>query len=242
MTRAAGSIRIGCSGMVVRRLAGPGVPERPAGPPVARGLRDPLRHRGAERDLLPAARARTVEAWAAQAPPGFCFAVKVGQFGSHRKKLRDARSLAAQPPRPGRAARAAPGPQPRAAPAAVAARRRPPRRLPRRGAGADLRWAVELRDPSWLHDDVFACSRPTAPRCACTTCSPTTRGSRTASWTYVRFHGPDAPDQHVPRPLRRVGASGGRRTSSASGPTTAPTSSPTSTTTSMLPRSPTPSG
>src|SRR3546814_17191253 len=36
--------------------------------------------------------ASTVEGWAAQAPPGFTYALKVGQFGSHRKKLRDAAS------------------------------------------------------------------------------------------------------------------------------------------------------
>jgi uncharacterized protein YecE (DUF72 family) len=30
-----------------------------------------------------------VEPWAAQAPPGFQHAVKLGQFGSHRMKLRD---------------------------------------------------------------------------------------------------------------------------------------------------------
>ena len=39
---------------------------------------------------LPAA--ATVESWAAQAPPGFCYALKLGQFGSHRMKLRDAAS------------------------------------------------------------------------------------------------------------------------------------------------------
>src|SRR3954470_15738762 len=32
----------------------------------------------------------TVEHWAAQAPPGFLYALKLGQFGSHRMKLRDA--------------------------------------------------------------------------------------------------------------------------------------------------------
>ena len=31
-----------------------------------------------------------VEQWAAQAPAGFNYAVKLGQFGSHRMKLRDA--------------------------------------------------------------------------------------------------------------------------------------------------------
>src|SRR4051794_8882175 len=32
----------------------------------------------------------TVEKWAEQAPPGFEYAVKLGAFGSHRMKLRDA--------------------------------------------------------------------------------------------------------------------------------------------------------
>src|SRR3546814_18896387 len=36
--------------------------------------------------------ASTVEGWAAQAPPGFTYALQVGQFGSHRKKLRAAAS------------------------------------------------------------------------------------------------------------------------------------------------------
>src|SRR5215831_8142817 len=35
--------------------------------------------------------AEQVEAWQQPAPDGFVFAVKLGQFGSHRKKLRDAR-------------------------------------------------------------------------------------------------------------------------------------------------------
>ena len=34
----------------------------------------------------------TVEGWAAQTPAGFTYAVKLGQFGSHRMKLRDAGS------------------------------------------------------------------------------------------------------------------------------------------------------
>jgi uncharacterized protein YecE (DUF72 family) len=32
------------------------------------------------------------EGWAAQAPPGFVYALKLGQFGSHRMKLKDAGS------------------------------------------------------------------------------------------------------------------------------------------------------
>jgi uncharacterized protein YecE (DUF72 family) len=57
-----------------------------------------------------------------------------------------------------------------------------------------LRWAVEMRDPSWLHDDVYAVlEKHNAALCIhdllerhpwiCTT-----------DWTYVRFHGPHALD------------------------------------------------
>src|SRR5947199_1671702 len=34
----------------------------------------------------------TVDGWAAQAPAGFTYALKLGAFGSHRMKLRDAAS------------------------------------------------------------------------------------------------------------------------------------------------------
>ena len=37
----------------------------------------------------------TTEAWEAQAPEGFVYAVKLGQFGSHRMKLKDAASCGA---------------------------------------------------------------------------------------------------------------------------------------------------
>jgi uncharacterized protein YecE (DUF72 family) len=54
------------------------------------------------------------------------------------------------------------------------------------------RWAVEVRDPSWLNDDVFSLlERHGAALCihdllADHPCV------RTASWAYLRFHGPDA--------------------------------------------------
>ena len=35
---------------------------------------------------------KTVEQWARVAPPGFVYALKLGAFGSHRMKLRDAAS------------------------------------------------------------------------------------------------------------------------------------------------------
>ena len=55
-----------------------------------------------------------------------------------------------------------------------------------------LRWAVEVRDPSWLHDDVYA----TLERHGAALCLHDLLADhpwqRTTDWTYVRFHGPDA--------------------------------------------------
>ena len=100
---------------------------------------------------------------------------------------------------------AAARPHARAAAAALAAQRRPARRVPRRSRPATLRWAVEVRDASWLHDDVFEVLDATAPRCASTTCSTHHPWIRTTDWTYVRFHGPNALDE------KYVGRYGGRR-------------------------------
>ena len=72
-------------------------------------------------------------------------------------------------------------------------------------APTDLRWAVEVRDPSWLHDDVFAVLEAHGAALCLHDLLPDHPRLRTTSWTYVRFHGPDAPA----RPYR--GRYGGRR-------------------------------
>jgi uncharacterized protein YecE (DUF72 family) len=133
----------------------------------------------------------TVTSWAEQAPPGFLYSVKVGQFGSHRMKLRDASSwldrhldrvrllgdhmgpnLVQLPPR----------------------WRRNVERLDEflTVAPASVRWAVELRDRSWLHDDVFeVLSRHGAALCVHDLLDDHP-WMLTADWVYVRFHGPEA--------------------------------------------------
>ena len=131
------------------------------------------------------------ELWARQAPPGFLYSVKLGQFGSHRMKLNDAArwlpnhldrvdrlgghlgpNLVQLPPRWKRNAE----------------------RLdefltiaPRR-----MRWAVEMRDPSWLHDDVFAVLERHGAALCIHDLLENHPWVLTADWTYVRFHGPDA--------------------------------------------------
>lgn len=72
-------------------------------------------------------------------------------------------------------------------------------------APTSIRWAVELRDPSWLHDDVFdALARHRAALCI-HDLLPGHPWELTTDWAYVRFHGPDA----ARRPYH--GHYGGRR-------------------------------
>jgi uncharacterized protein YecE (DUF72 family) len=133
----------------------------------------------------------TFDRWAQAAPPGFLYALKLGSFGTHRMKLRDAASWLPNHVDRVQRLRAALGPT---------LAQLPPRwkrntaRLDEFLAAApdDMRWAVELRDPSWLHDDVYAVlERHHAALCIHDLLAdhPWTR---TAGWTYLRFHGPGA--------------------------------------------------
>jgi uncharacterized protein YecE (DUF72 family) len=148
--------------------------------------------------------ATTVEHWAAQAPPGFVYAVKLGAFGSHRMKLRDGPRWLPNHLDRVRRLGAALGPN------LVQLPPRWKRNVERLdefldAAPKDLRWTVELRDPTWLHDDVYeVLARHGAALCL-HDLLPDHPWLLTASWTYVRFHGP--------RPLDEPyhGRYGGRR-------------------------------
>jgi len=134
---------------------------------------------------------QAVEGWAAAVPEGFTFALKLGAFGSHRMKLRDAETWL-----PNHVARTTLLGE-HLGPTLVQLPPRWRRDVERLDeflsfAPPDLRWAVEVRDPSWLHDDVYAVlERHGAALCVHDLLADhpfvTTTG-----WTYVRFHGPDA--------------------------------------------------
>ncbi len=72
-------------------------------------------------------------------------------------------------------------------------------------APSTLRWAVEVREVTWLHDDTF----DTLARHGAALCIhdmlPGHPWLRTADFLYVRFHGPHAPER------KYVGRYGGRR-------------------------------
>jgi uncharacterized protein YecE (DUF72 family) len=133
----------------------------------------------------------TATAWGERAPAGFVYACKLGSFGSHRMKLRDAATWLPNHIDRVRRLRDAAGPT------LIQLPPRWKRNVARLDeflsvAPRDLRWAVEFRDSSWLHDEVFATlARHDAALCV----HDLLAGHpwiRTTNWSYVRFHGPQA--------------------------------------------------
>lgn len=156
--------------------------------------------------------ASTFERWASQAPPGFLYAVKLNRFGTHQLKLASPQRwlpafvqrasllgaalgpvLVQLPPRwkrdPARLAGFL-----AAADEIVAGNRL------KTGSAATWRWAVEVRDASWLDQatyDVLAehgaalCWHDMLPGHPWElTAPPSPLG---AGWAYARLHGPEAP-------------------------------------------------
>jgi uncharacterized protein YecE (DUF72 family) len=132
-----------------------------------------------------------VSGWAASVPPGFVFALKLGAFGSHRMKLRDAASWL-----PNHMVRVellgdAAGPTLVQLPPRW---RRNAERLDEflTVAPPTTRWAVEVRERSWLHDEIYdVLARHHAALCVHDLLEDHPF-VLTTDWTYLRFHGPDA--------------------------------------------------
>jgi uncharacterized protein YecE (DUF72 family) len=142
------------------------------------------------------------EGWAAQAPAGFVYALKLGAFGSHRMKLRDAGSWL--PNHLDRVERLGH----HAGPTLVQLPPRWKRNAERLDefltvAPRTVRWAVELREPSWLHEEVYDVLRRHGAALCIHDLLADHPWELTTDWTYVRFHGPQA----VERPYQgRYGA------------------------------------
>jgi uncharacterized protein YecE (DUF72 family) len=188
-TRVQGSARVGCSGWSYKDWRGV---VYPAGAPASSWF-------GTYSDLFDTVEVNStfyrlpsptaVEGWARAAPAGFVFAVKLGAFGSHRMKLRDASSWLPNHLDRVRRLGAALGPN---------LVQLPPRWRRDTGrldefltvAPAELRWAVEFRDRSWLHDSTFAVLEHHGAALCIHDLVSDHPWTLTAPWTYVRFHGP----------------------------------------------------
>lgn len=206
--RIPGVARVGCSGWSYRDWRGPVYP-----PDIPE--RRWFEHYAGRFDTaeinntfyrLPTVEA--VDRWREQAPPGFVYAVKLGQFGSHRRKLRDPASWLPNHLDRVEHLGAALGPTLVQLPPHW---HRDADRLDEFLAAtpSSQRWAVEVRDPSWLHAEVFdVLHHRGAALCHhdLLTGHPWTL---TADFAYVRFHGPNATehpygDRYTGRRLWRV--------------------------------------
>jgi len=205
-----GKARVGCSGWVYKDWRGIVYPQEL---PQRRwfehyaSLFDTVEINNTFYRLPPA---ETVDAWCAQAPAGFTYAVKLGGFGSHRMKLRDAASWL--PNHLDRVCRLGPHLGPNLVQLPPRWKRNVERLDEFLSAIQDLnatglRWALELRDESWVHDDVFALLEKHAVALCLHDLLPKHPRVLTTDWTYVRFHGPNA----IEEPYN--GRYGGRRLS-----------------------------
>lgn len=135
---------------------------------------------------LPAA--AVFERWREETPAGFTIALKYSRYGTHMKRLKEPRSHLE--PFLRRAERLGP----RLGPILV---QLPPRFHPRpdrldaflTAAGRHHRWAVEVRDPTWLIDEVYAVLRAHGAALVVHDLIEDHPDVVTADFSYLRFHG-----------------------------------------------------
>ncbi|MFN3651909.1 MAG: DUF72 domain-containing protein [Armatimonadota bacterium] len=145
--------------------------------------------------------AATFEAWRRQAPPGFLYAVKYSRYATHMKKLKDpGESLSLFLERAERLESCL-GPILVQLPPRWKAN---PARLEAflEAAPKRHRWTIEVRDPSWLREDVMALLHRHEAALCVHDLLPDHPWRVTAPWVYVRFHGTNYGGTYPPERLR----------------------------------------
>lgn len=130
--------------------------------------------------------------WYLQAPDGFLYTLKFSRYGSHRKRLKDPESSI------GRFLGGAGRLKEALGPILV---QLPPRWRPNpprleaflAAAPARHRWAIEVRDPRWLCEEIFAVLERHQAALCIHDLIPGHPRRLTAGWLYLRFHGTSAP-------------------------------------------------
>lgn len=142
----------------------------------------------------------TFERWRATAPAGFCYALKFSRFGTHLKHLRDPAETIGRFVERARLLGASLGP--------ILVQLPPhwhvdPERLAAflEAAPRRCRWAIELRDPSWLCEDVYALLRRHGAALCLHDLIARHPRVRTADWVYLRFHGARGSGRYSPQAL-----------------------------------------
>ena len=132
--------------------------------------------------------ASTFEDWARQAPGGFCFALKFSRFGTHMKKLRDPENSVSNFVSRAKLLGGHLGPILVQLPPHWRAN---PERLDAflRVAPDAYRWAVEMRDASWLCDAVYDVLRGHGAALCLHDLIANHPRVVTAGWVYERYHG-----------------------------------------------------
>jgi len=196
----AGELRIGTSGYQYPHWAGDFYPE---GLPRRRWLEHYAKHFDTveiNNTFYRLPEAATFDRWREQAPPGFRFALKYSRYGTHLKHLADPEGSLGHVL--GRAERRGV----RLGPILV---QLPPRwkadseRLDAflRAAPRRHRWAIELRDESWLQDEVYDVLRGHGAALVIHDMIDDHPVELTADWSYRRFHGRHYAGSYSPQAL-----------------------------------------
>ncbi len=130
----------------------------------------------------------TYENWHDAAPTNFRYALKYNRFGTHIKRLKDAREHMARFLSGAERLKDSLGP--------ILVQLPPKFKKDRdrldeflRAAPRRHRWAVEFRDPSWLDDEIFALLRTHGAALVLHDHIKDHQRVLTADWAYLRFHG-----------------------------------------------------
>jgi uncharacterized protein YecE (DUF72 family) len=132
----------------------------------------------------------TVQRWRDSVPDGFRFALKLSRYGTHMKRLKDPHDWLERFERALSPLGLATGPILVQLPPRW---HRDPERLAAFLDAVPCAWriAVEVRDPDWLHRDVYAVLRQYAAALCIHDLLEHHPRPLTADWVYLRFHGPD---------------------------------------------------
>ena len=130
----------------------------------------------------------TFASWRKRAPRNFCYAVKFSRYGSHLKRLLDARGTITYFLRAARRLGKTLGPILVQLPPRWSVN---PERLDKflRVAPGGYRWAVEFRDPSWLRDEVYEVLQRYGAALCMHDLIRDHPDVITTDWTYLRYHG-----------------------------------------------------